>query len=206
MSDSPNAADPQEHAARMRELKKAQREKVDRTSDPGRGLLLVHTGNGKGKSSSAFGVVARALGWGHRVAIVQFIKGTWQTGEKQFFERFPDALDWHVMGEGFTWETQDRERDVAAASAALAKAATLMRSGDYDLVVLDEIHIALRYDYLDAGAVEQSIGERATRTSVITTGRDAPQSLIDAADTVTEMREIDHAFKHGIQARKGIDF
>ena len=204
--DSTRPDDPEAHATRMRELKKIQRAKVAETSDPGRGLLLVHTGNGKGKSSSAFGVAARALGWGQRVAVVQFIKGTWKTGEKQFFARFPDTLAWHVMGEGFTWETQDRERDVEAATAALAKAAGLMRSGDFDLVVLDEIHIALRYDYLDADAVVEGIAERAARTSVVTTGRDAPQALIDAADTVTEMREISHAFKSGIEARKGIDF
>ena len=204
--DSTRTDDPDAHAARMRELKKAQRAKVAETSDPGRGLVLVHTGDGKGKSSSAFGVAARALGWGQRVTVVQFIKGTWKTGEKQFFARFPDTLVWHVMGEGFTWETQDRERDVAAATAAFAKAVELMRSGDFDLVVLDEIHIALRYDYLDADAVVAGIAERAARTSVVTTGRDAPQGLIDAADTVTEMREISHAFKRGIEARKGIDF
>ena len=198
--------DPDAHAAAMRELKKTQRAKVARTSDPGRGLVLVHTGDGKGKSSSAFGVVARALGWGHRVAIVQFIKGTWQTGEKAFFERFPDELRWHVMGEGFTWETQDRTRDVAAATAAFERAAGLMAGGDLDLVVLDEIHIALRYGYLDPDAVVAGIAARAARTSVVTTGRDAPPALIDAADTVTEMREVRHAFASGIQARKGIDF
>ena len=198
--------DPEAHAARMRELRKTQRAKVKRTSDPGRGLVLVHTGNGKGKSSSAFGTVARALGWGHRVGIVQFIKGTWKTGEKQFFARFPDLLSWHVMGEGFTWETQDRERDVAAATAALGRAVELMGDGEHDLVVLDEIHIALRYDYLDAGAVVDAIGARDARTSVITTGRDAPDALIEAADTVTEMRQIRHAFERGIRARKGIDF
>ena len=198
--------DPEAHAARMRELRKTQRAKVKRTSDPGRGLVLVHTGNGKGKSSSAFGTVARALGWGHRVGIVQFIKGTWKTGEKQFFARFPELLSWHVMGEGFTWETQDRERDVAAATAALGRAVELMGDGEHDLVVLDEIHIALRYDYLDADAVVDAIGARDARTSVITTGRDAPDALIEAADTVTEMRQIRHAFERGIRARKGIDF
>ena len=207
MSDDPTRTDdPEAHAERMRELKKVQRAKVAKAGDPGRGLVLVHTGDGKGKSSSAFGVAARALGWGQRVAVVQFIKGTWKTGEKQFFARFPEMLAWHVMGEGFTWETQDRERDVRAATAAFEKAVELMRSGDFDLVVLDEIHIALRYDYLDAGAVVEGIAERAARTSVVTTGRDAPRALIDAADTVTEMREIAHAFKSGIEARKGIDF
>ena len=194
------------HAEQMRALKEAQRAKVARVSDPGRGLVLVHTGDGKGKSSSAFGIIARALGWGHRVAVVQFIKGGWTTGERRFFSRFPESVAWHVMGEGFTWETQDRERDVAAATTALETAVTLMSGGEFDLVVLDEIHIALRYDYLEPAAVVDAIGRRATRTSVVTTGRDAPRSLIDAADTVTEMREVRHAFQNGIEARKGIDF
>ena len=199
-------SDPAAHAERMRALKRVQRAKVDNTGDPGRGLVLVHTGDGKGKSSSAFGVVARALGWGKRVAVVQFIKGTWKTGEKAFFARFPDELEWHVMGEGFTWETQDRERDVAAATAAFDKAVELMGGGEFDLIVLDEIHIALRYGYLAADAVVAGIGARDACTSVVTTGRDAPDALIEAADTVTEMREIRHAFKGGIRAQKGIDF
>ena len=190
----------------MRTLREKQRARVAEVSDAGRGLVLVHTGNGKGKSSSAFGVVARALGWGQKVAVVQFIKGTWKTGEKQFFARFPDQLAWHTMGEGFTWETQDRERDIAAAEAAFARALELMGGGEFDLVVLDEIHIALRYDYLEAGAVVDGIRARATRTGVITTGRDAPQALIDHADCVTEMREIKHPFQAGIRAQKGIDF
>jgi len=195
-----------EHTAAMRELRASQRAKVAEVGDAGRGLVLVHTGDGKGKSSSAFGVVARALGWGQRVAVVQFIKGTWKTGEKQFFARFPDELVWHTMGEGFTWETQDRERDVAAATAAFDKAVELMGDGEFDLVVLDEIHIALRYDYLDPAAVVAGIRARATRTGVVSTGRDAPQALIDNADCVTEMREIKHPFKAGIRAQKGIDF
>ena len=204
--DTPAGTDGDAHPAKMRELKATQRAKVAETKAAGRGLMLVHTGDGKGKSSSAFGVVARALGWGQRVAVVQFIKGTWKTGEKQFFSRFPDELAWHVMGEGFTWETQDRERDVAAATAAFDLAVGIMASGDVDLVVLDEIHIALRYDYLDAEAVVAGIAARSDRTSVISTGRDAPQALVDAADTVTEMREVRHAFKGGISAQKGIDF
>jgi len=207
MSDSTSGSTTAaEHTAAMKKLRQEQRAKVAEASDAGRGLVLVHTGNGKGKSSSAFGVVARALGWGQRVAVVQFIKGTWKTGEKQFFARFQDQLVWHTMGEGFTWETQDRDRDIAAATAAFAHAVEQMKSGEFDLVVLDEIHIALRYDYLDVGAVVAGLDERAIRTGVVCTGRDAPQALIDYADCVTEMREIKHPFQAGIKAQKGIDF
>jgi len=201
-----DGTDAAEHTQAMRRLRAEQRAKVAQVSDAGRGLVLVHTGDGKGKSSSAFGVVARALGWGQRVAVVQFIKGTWKTGEKQFFARFEDQLVWHTMGEGFTWETQDRDRDIAAASAAFEHAVKQMESGEFDLVVLDEIHIALRYDYLDAAVVVAGLQGRATRTGVVCTGRDAPQALIDYADCVTEMREIKHPFKAGIKAQKGIDF
>ena len=168
MNDDP-PADDGAHATKMRELKRVQRAKVDRTRDAGRGLVLVHTGNGKGKSSSAFGVVARALGWGQRVAVVQFIKGTWKTGEKQFFARFPDELTWHTMGEGFTWETQDRDRATwPPRRRRSTRRCELMASGDLDLVVLDEIHIALRYDYLDPEqVVAEGIGAAfATRTGV----------------------------------------
>jgi len=207
MSDSTSGSTTAaEHTAAMKKLRQEQRAKVAEASDAGRGLVLVHTGNGKGKSSSAFGVVARALGWGQRVAVVQFIKGTWKTGEKQFFARFQDQLVWHTMGEGFTWETQDRDRDIAAATAAFVHAVEQMKSGEFDLVVLDEIHIALRYDYLDVGAVVAGLDERAIRTGVVCTGRDAPQALIDYADCVTEMREIKHPFQAGIKAQKGIDF
>ncbi len=197
---------PEAHKRRMQALKKEQRAKTSKTSDPGRGLVLVHTGNGKGKSSSAFGVVARALGWGHKVAIVQFIKGNWKTGEKQFFTRFEDDITWYTMGEGFTWETQDRERDIAAATAAFDRARDLMTGGEHDLVLLDEINIALRYDYLDVNDVVEALGQRSSRCSVILTGRDAKPELIAAADLVSEMQEIKHPFKAGIRARKGIDF
>ena len=183
-----------EQAKRRRELK-----------DPERGLVLVHTGDGKGKSSSAFGVMARALGWGQNVAVVQFIKGKWKTGEKQFFARFPDLVDWHVMGDGFTWDTQDRDRDIEAAEKALAKAGELIGSGDYDLVLLDEINIALRYDYLTPEAVVDVL-ERRGNTRVILTGRDAKPELMEYADTVSEMREIKHAFHAGIRAQQGLDF
>lgn len=194
------------HKEAMQALQTEQRKKTAAASKPERGLVFVHTGNGKGKSSSAFGVVARALGWGQQVAVVQFIKGKWVTGERQFFDRFPDELVWHTMGEGFTWDTQDRERDIAAAQAAFDKAIALMASGDHDLVVLDEINIALRYDYLSAEQVIQGVAGRSARTSVILTGRDAPQSLCDYADLVSEMREIKHPFSAGIKAQRGLDY
>ena len=196
----------QTHAEKMKALQAEQKKKTSEARDPGRGLVLVHTGDGKGKSSSAFGVVARALGWGKRVGIVQFIKGKWITGERQFFAKFPDQVDWYTMGEGFTWDTQDRDRDIAAAEAAFARACEMMASGDYDLIVLDEINIALRYDYLDIQAVLDGLSARSDRTSVILTGRDAKPALCDYADLVSEMREEKHPFKAGIKAQRGIDF
>jgi len=195
-----------EHKLAMQALQVEQKEKVKQAVHADRGLILVHTGNGKGKSSSAFGVTARALGWGHSVAVVQFIKGTWKTGERQFFDRFPDQLHWRTMGEGFTWNTQDRDRDIEAATAAFAQADKLMLSGDYDLVVLDEINIALRYDYIDVEVVIAALHQRSNRTSVILTGRDAKPALMDMADLVSEMKEIKHPFKAGIKAKQGIDY
>lgn len=194
------------HKERMRALKAEQDGKRRAATDPGRGLVLVHTGNGKGKSSSAFGVIARSLGWGKRVGVVQFIKGAWVTGERRFFDRFPDEVTWHTMGEGFTWDVADRDRDVAAARAAFAKAAEMMASGEYDLVVLDEVNIALRYDYLDVADVLAALEARSARTGVILTGRDAKPELIAYADLVSEMGEVKHPFQAGIKAQKGIDF
>ncbi|MEO0690589.1 MAG: cob(I)yrinic acid a,c-diamide adenosyltransferase [Pseudomonadota bacterium] len=199
------SSDPETHKQEMKKLQAAQARKRRELKDPERGLVLVHTGDGKGKSSSAFGVIARALGWGHKVAVVQFIKGKWKTGEKEFFTRFNDELHWHVMGDGFTWDTQDREQDIEAAEKALDKAKELISSGDYALVVLDEINIALRYDYLKTDAVIAALELRG-KTSVILTGRDAKHELMQYADTVTEMTEVKHAFHSGIRAQQGIDF
>ncbi|WP_084421769.1 cob(I)yrinic acid a,c-diamide adenosyltransferase [Henriciella litoralis] len=196
----------QTHTDRMKALQAEQKKKTSEARDPGRGLVLVHTGNGKGKSSSAFGVIIRALGWKQKVGVVQFIKGKWVTGEKQFFMKFDDQIDWHTMGEGFTWDTQDRDRDVAAAESAFARAAEMMQSGEYDLIVLDEINIALRYDYLDIDKVLGALKARSNRTSVILTGRDAKPELCDYADLVSEMTEVKHPFKAGIKAQRGIDF
>mgnify|MGYP000589692720 CR=1 FL=1 len=196
--------DPDNHEARMRQLQAEQRRKVAESSDPARGLVLVYTGDGKGKSSSAFGVLTRTLGWGRSGGVVQFIKGKWVSGERQFFTKL--GVDWFSMGEGFTWDTQDRDRDIAAADSAFAKACEMLSSGDYDLVVLDEINIALRYDYLKVDAVLEGLNRRSNRTSVVLTGRNAPDALCDYADLVSEMREVKHPFKSGIKAQRGIDF
>jgi cob(I)alamin adenosyltransferase len=197
--------DQADHKARMQELQATHRAKVRAAQRPDRGLVLVHTGNGKGKSSSAFGVIVRSLGWGHKVGVVQFIKGKWETGERRFFARLPEVA-WHTMGEGFTWDTQDKERDIAAAQAAFARAAAMMASGDFDLVVLDEVNIALRYDYLAVTDVVAALEKRAARTSVILTGRDAKPELADYADLVSDMGEVKHPFAAGIKAQRGIDF
>lgn len=194
-----------DHKQKMQAMQKAHRDKVAEAQDPDRGLVLIHTGNGKGKSSSAFGVIVRALGWKKTVGVVQFIKGSWITGERQFFQRL-GGVDWHTMGEGFTWDTQDRDRDIAAATAAFAKACEMMESGNYDLIVLDEINIALRYQYLTPEQVLEGLQRRSGRTSVILTGRDAPQLLCDYADLVTEMTEVKHPYQAGIKAQRGVDF
>ncbi len=198
-------SDAQDHKEKMQEVQAKHRKKVSEAVDPDRGLVLINTGKGKGKSSAAFGVVIRALGWGQKVAVVQFIKGKWKTGERRFFEE-RDLVTWHTMGEGFTWDTQDRERDIAAATAAFDKACDMMASGDYDLVVLDEINIALRYEYLSVERVIEGLNGRSDKTSVFLTGRDAPQELRDYADLVTEMTEEKHPFQAGIKAQRGVDY
>lgn len=191
---------------RMRTLQTEVRRKRAAAGDPDRGLVLVYTGDGKGKSTSAFGVIARTLGWGRKVGVVQFIKGAWKTGERQFFERFPDQLVWRTMGEGFTWDTQDRARDVEVAETALAAAREMLASGDHDLVVLDEINVVMSYDYLGVAPVLDAVKARSARTSAILTGRGARPEVMDYADLVTEMREVKHPFAAGIRAQRGIDY
>ncbi len=198
--------DDETHKAEMQALKAEQRRKITEAGDPDRGLVLVHTGDGKGKSSSAFGVIIRALGWGHSVGVVQFIKGEWPTGEKQFFDSYQGQVVWRTMGEGFTWDTQDRARDTATAEAALRVAAAMLASGEHELVVLDEINIALQFEYLAVEAVLAALEGRSTRTSVILTGRNAKPEIMDYADLVSEMREVKHPFQAGIRAQRGIDF
>lgn len=191
------------HRTRMRRKKDLVDAKIA-AAQTDRGILLVLTGNGKGKSSSAFGMVARALGHRMRVAVVQFIKGSFSTGEEAFFRRFPE-VEYRVMGEGFTWETQDRERDLRAASAAWAQARAFLADPAFDMVVLDELNIALKHGYVRLAEVLDALRARPARQHAIVTGRAAPPELIDIADTVTEMRVIKHAFDAGVRAQNGIE-
>ncbi|MGE4439829.1 cob(I)yrinic acid a,c-diamide adenosyltransferase [Achromobacter sp.] len=193
------------HKARMQRKKAVVDAKIAEAQDE-YGLLLVHTGNGKGKSSSAFGMLARALGHGMKVGVVQFIKGAASTGEEAFFRRFPEEVRFHVMGEGFTWETQDRQRDIAKARAAWAVARELLADESIGLVVLDELNIALKHGYLELAPVLADIEARPLSQHVVVTGRGAPPGLIEAADTVTEMGLVKHAFKAGVKAQKGVEF
>jgi cob(I)alamin adenosyltransferase len=193
------------HAEAMHALK-AEREAMMAEKREGQGLLMVHTGDGKVKSTAAFGMVARALGWGQRVGIVQYIKGKWITGERQFFRRFPDQVRYEVMGEGFTWDVADRERDVAAARAAWAKSLEMLADPILDLVVLDELNIALRYDYLDVGEVVEGLLARPVDKHVCVTGRNAKPELLAVADLVTEFNPVRHPFDQGFKAQRGIDF
>lgn len=194
------------HQARMQRKKAVVDEKIAAARDE-YGLLLVHTGNGKGKSSSAFGMVARALGHGLKVGVVQFIKGAASTGEEAFFRRFPEQVRYHVMGEGFTWETQDKARDIAMAKAAWEKAKELIRDESNSMVLLDEINIAIRYDYIDIGEVVEFLRtEKPYMTHVVLTGRNAKDELIEIADLVTEMELVKHPFRSGIKAQIGVEF
>ncbi|MEP7044727.1 MAG: cob(I)yrinic acid a,c-diamide adenosyltransferase [Dokdonella sp.] len=170
-----------------------------------RGVVVVNTGNGKGKSSSGFGMLARSLGHGFHCGVVQFIKGSFSTGEEAFFRRFEDELDYHVMGEGYTWETQDQERDIAAAQAAWQIAARMLADAGYDFVLLDELNIALVKQYVQLEQVVLALAARPSQQHVVITGRAAPDGLIEIADTVTDMRVIKHAFQAGIKAQKGIE-
>lgn len=169
------------------------------------GLLLVNTGNGKGKSTAAFGLLARALGHGMKAAVVQFVKGRSDTGEEAFFKRHPDVV-WHVMGEGFTWETQNRERDIAAAEQGWAVAKTHLNDPSIGVLVLDELNIVLKYKYLDLDTVLDDLTDRPSMQHVIVTGRGALPELIAIADTVTEMQPVKHAFEAGVQAMPGVEW
>jgi cob(I)alamin adenosyltransferase len=171
-----------------------------------KGLLIVHTGPGKGKSTAAFGLALRMLGHGRRVAVVQFIKGAWSTGERTVLERFGDQVIWHSMGEGFTWETQDRARDVAACRRAWERARELLADPGLALLVLDELNIALRYDYLPLDEVLADLAARREGLHVVVTGRNAKPALIEAADLVTEMMAVKHHFAAGVKAQAGVEF
>ena len=171
-----------------------------------KGLLIVHTGTGKGKSTAAFGLALRMLGRGHRVGVVQFIKGAWHSAERDALAAFGDQVSWHTMGEGFTWETQDIKRDIAAAERAWAKALELMADPTFGLVILDELNIALRYEYLDLHAVVAALRQRRAGLHVVVTGRNAKPELTEAADIVTEMTLVKHHFAAGVKAQAGIEF
>ena len=191
------------HRARAQHHKEVVDAKIARATEK-RGVVLVYTGNGKGKSTAAFGMIARALGYRMRVGVVQFIKGSASTGEETFFRRFPE-VEYHVMGEGFTWETQDKQRDIASAQAAWQVACAMLRNPDLALVVLDEINIALKLHYLETGQVLEALRSRPPMQHVVLTGRAAPDALIEYADTVTEMRPLKHAFDAGIAAQPGVE-
>jgi cob(I)alamin adenosyltransferase len=171
-----------------------------------KGLIIVHTGKGKGKSTAAFGLALRAIGQGFKVGVVQFVKGRWESGEREALARFSESITIAVMGEGFTWETQDRARDIKAAETAWAAAKQMILAPQPDLVVLDEINIALRYEYLPVADVVATLAQRPAMKHVVLTGRNAPAELIEAADLVTEMTEIKHPFRAGVKAQRGIEF
>jgi len=198
-------AEAERHRAKMTKRKAVQDAEVAGKNIE-KGLLLVHTGAGKGKSTAAFGLALRMLGRGHRVGVVQFIKGAWHTAERDALTKFGDQVSWHTMGEGFTWETQDRTRDVAAAEQAWSKACALMADPGFALVILDELNIALRYDYLDLAAVVAALTARRLGLHVVVTGRNAKPELIAAADLVTEMTLVKHHFAAGVKAQPGIEF
>jgi cob(I)alamin adenosyltransferase len=199
-----------DQAAERHRAKMAKRKAVQDAEVAGKqvekGLLIVHTGTGKGKSTAAFGLALRMLGRGHRVGVVQFIKGAWHTGERDAFAAFGDRVSWHTMGEGFTWETQDLARDIAAAERAWGKAVELMNDDSFGLVILDELNIALRYEYLDLDTVVAALAGRRAGLHVVVTGRNAKPALIEAADLVTEMGLVKHHFAAGVKAQAGVEF
>lgn len=212
MTDTPAADDSgdeleanRRHAEKMKR-RKALQERTLASKTVEKGLLMVHTGKGKGKSTAAFGLMMRAVGHGMRVGMVQFVKGAWSTGETVALERFEDLVDFHTMGEGFTWDTQDRARDIAAAEAAWAKAKELMADPRYRLIVLDELNIVLRMEYLPLDEVLATLAARRPDLHVCVTGRNAKPELIAAADLVTEMTLVKHPFEAGVKAQAGIEF
>ncbi len=193
------------HNAHMARVQKA-RARIQQTKTLERGLLIVHTGRGKGKSSAAFGMALRSLGWGMRVAIVQYVKGKWETGEKHFFRANPELLTFEVMGEGFTWDTQDRERDIAAARAAWERSKALILDPQYDFVILDEINIVLRNATLPVEEIVEFLKGRPLDKHICITGRDAKPELLELADLITEFTEVKHPYKAGFKAQKGVEY
>jgi cob(I)alamin adenosyltransferase len=204
MQDPKHAEHAQRHRDRMQRKKKVVDAAISR-ADQEKGLLLVLTGNGKGKSSSAFGMLARALGHGMRVGVAQFIKGRTDTGEEAFFRHQDNVMCWHVLGEGFTWDTQNLARDTETAQRGWAIVQDMLRDSTLDLIVLDELTYPIKFGWLDIEVVLYDLKNRPPMQHVVITGRGASDALCEAADTVTEMRDIKHAFRDGIQAQKGID-
>ena len=204
-ADSGEVKIAERHAEKMSK-KKAARNKIMATKTKTGGLLVVHTGKGKGKSTAAFGMVCRGIGHGMRVGIVQFVKGKWESGEKKVLEAFTDQVTIHTMGEGFTWDTQDLDRDIAAAQAAWNQAKVMMADPSYSMVLMDELNIVLRYDYLPIDEVVETLRSKREELHVIVTGRNAKDPLIEAADLVTEMTMIKHPFRSGFKAQAGIEF
>jgi cob(I)alamin adenosyltransferase len=205
MTKNIDDAESSRHRAKMAKRKAVQDAEVaEKTVE--KGLLIVHTGAGKGKSTAAFGLALRMLGRGHRVGVVQFIKGAWHTAERDALAKFGEQVSWHTMGEGFTWETQDLNRDIAAAERAWAKSQELMADPSFGLVILDELNIALRYEYLDLAKVVAALRDRRRGLHVVVTGRNAKPDLIAAADLVTEMSLVKHHFAAGVKAQPGIEF
>ncbi|MGF7160522.1 cob(I)alamin adenosyltransferase [Rhodoligotrophos appendicifer] len=198
--------DADRHKAKMAKRKAIQDAEVASKTIAEKGLLIVHTGPGKGKSTAAFGLALRMMGNGGRVGVVQFIKGAWSTGEREMLTHFRDLIEWHSMGEGFTWETQDRGRDIAAAQAAWDQAVALMKDQTIRLLILDELNIVLRYDYLALAPILTALTERRADLHVVVTGRNAPKDLVDMADLVTEMGQVKHHFAAGVKAQAGIEF
>ncbi len=193
------------HANKMAK-KKAARDKIISSKTIEKGLLIVHTGKGKGKSTAAMGLAVRAIGNGMKVGIVQFVKGVWATGERKVLDKFPDLCVIKAMGEGFSWETQDRKRDITAAEKAWAMAKEMMGDESFDMIILDELNIPLRYENLNIDDVIRVLMAKREKLHVVVTGRNAKEPLIDLADLVTEMTMVKHPFRAGVKAQKGIEF
>ena len=209
MNDGKTAKDEDElnrrHAEKMAK-KKAARDKILATKTEERGLVIVHTGKGKGKSTAAMGLAMRAIGHGMRVGIVQFVKGVWETGERDVLTKFPDLVTIKAMGEGFTWETQDRDRDIKAAETAWTVAKEMIADETYKMVILDELNIVLRYNYIELADVIETLKQKPRDLHVVVTGRNAKGDLIEIADLVTEMTMVKHPFRSGVKAQKGVEF
>ncbi len=204
-TEAPETGGEARHTEKMRK-KQAAQAKIMANKTREQGLLIVHTGKGKGKTSAALGMVVRAIGHSMKVGVVQFVKGAMQTGETAVFDAFPDNVEFKPMGEGFTWNTQDRTRDVAMARAAWEEVKRMVADPAYDMVLADELNIVLRYDYLPLGEVIAALTARGEMKHVIVTGRNAPDALIEAADLVTDMTMVKHPFRSGVKAQKGIEF